>query len=136
MLDLVLLLLPCANISKYVVALKYYKIDINFESLFQEEQFATDFLNRDGLRELIGVISYSHGNTLAVCLRIFSISLSVYLTKALLVCFDGNAESHGTRSWLVEPLRVLHPQDSANSCIRTIPHKCMSTCDCHSQETG
>ena len=35
-------------------------------SLSQEEQFATEFLNRDGLRELIGVISYSHGNTLAV----------------------------------------------------------------------
>ena len=35
-------------------------------SLSQEDQFATEFLNRDGLRELIGVISYSHGNTLAV----------------------------------------------------------------------
>ncbi|CAL1714582.1 unnamed protein product [Somion occarium] len=34
----------------------------------KEEQFANEFLNRDGLRELIGVISYSHGNTLAYAL--------------------------------------------------------------------
>lgn len=32
----------------------------------QEEQFAKEFLHRDGLRELIGVINSSHGNTLAV----------------------------------------------------------------------
>jgi engulfment and cell motility protein 1 len=32
----------------------------------QEEQFANEFLQRDGLKELIDVIAVSHGNTLAV----------------------------------------------------------------------
>ena len=34
--------------------------------VLQEEQFANEFLQRDGLKELIDVISVSHGNTLAV----------------------------------------------------------------------
>lgn len=33
----------------------------------QEEQFAKEFLDRDGLYELIGVINVTHGNVLAVC---------------------------------------------------------------------
>jgi len=36
----------------------------------QEEQFANEFLNRDGLRELVDVINASHGNTLAVRLNL------------------------------------------------------------------
>ncbi len=32
----------------------------------QEEQFANEFLQRDGLHELIDVINTSHGNILAV----------------------------------------------------------------------
>lgn len=34
--------------------------------LCQEDQFANEFLQRDGLNELIDVISTSHGNILAV----------------------------------------------------------------------
>lgn len=37
----------------------------------QEEQFADEFLKRDGLGELIGVINSTHGNQLAVRQRPF-----------------------------------------------------------------
>jgi engulfment/cell motility protein 1 len=38
--------------------------------VLQEEEFANEFLKRDGDRVLVDVISSSHGNTLAV--RIFT----------------------------------------------------------------
>ena len=55
----------------------------------QEEEFAKTFLSREGLSELIEVISLSHGNTLAVRLfyimvsRIFSNSSIQYALTAM-----------------------------------------------------
>ncbi|OBZ74056.1 Engulfment and cell motility protein 3 [Grifola frondosa] len=40
----------------------------SLRKLIREEQFANEFLNRDGLRELIEVINTSHGNVLAYAL--------------------------------------------------------------------
>lgn len=38
-------------------------------AILQEEQFAQEFLNHNGLAELAAVIYTSTGNTLAVCYR-------------------------------------------------------------------
>jgi engulfment/cell motility protein 1 len=40
----------------------------SLQKFIREEQFANEFLNRDGLRELVDVINASHGNTLAYAL--------------------------------------------------------------------
>ncbi|TDL23950.1 hypothetical protein BD410DRAFT_129883 [Rickenella mellea] len=40
----------------------------SLQKFIREEQFANEFLQRDGLKELIDVISVSHGNTLAYAL--------------------------------------------------------------------
>jgi hypothetical protein len=37
------------------------------EETFQEDDFANEFIKRDGVRVLVDVITDSHGNTLAVC---------------------------------------------------------------------
>lgn len=42
----------------------------------QEEQFADEFLKRDGLNELISVIRISHGNMLAVRVVVIFLTLS------------------------------------------------------------
>lgn len=42
----------------------------------QEEQFADEFLKRDGLNELISVIRTSHGNMLAVRVVVIFLTLS------------------------------------------------------------
>lgn len=41
-------------------------VGLRSDSLAQEEQFAKEFLQRDGLRELIRIIEHFQGNTLAV----------------------------------------------------------------------
>ena len=38
----------------------------NLAKYIKEEQFATEFLQRDGLAELVNIINISHGNMLAV----------------------------------------------------------------------
>jgi hypothetical protein len=37
------------------------------EETSQEDDFANEFIKRDGVRVLVDVITSSHGNTLAVC---------------------------------------------------------------------
>lgn len=76
---------------------------MNLTNSFQEEQFAKEFLNRDGLYELIGVINTSHGNILAVRLSIFPMHLEKVEPTLLSVCPYCHAESNGARLRLVQP---------------------------------
>ena len=66
-----------------------------------------------------------------------SMPLHGYLTNVNVtsVRFDCHAKPHGTGPRLVEPLRILRPQNRPNPRLRTIPHQCLSTSHSHSQET-
>ena len=56
------------SLQKFIRVCPVHSSSMPGESSYytQEEQFANEFLQRDGLKELIDVIAVSHGNTLAV----------------------------------------------------------------------
>ena len=65
-----------------------------FYNIIQEEQFAQEFLNHDGLNQLVDVIFKSTGNTLAVRIVVF---LPSNPNQQTIVRPYGNAESYGAR---------------------------------------
>jgi hypothetical protein len=68
------------------------------EETLQEEDFANEFLKRDGVRVLVDVITTSHGNTLAV--RTSALTLCLASLISAIVRAHGNEKLDGSRVWM------------------------------------
>lgn len=100
------------------------------QKYIKEEQFATVFLERDGLKELVDVISLSRGNTLAVSFP--SIALSILIILVRTYCY---AKPIGSRVWLEHSRNRIYIQSCTNSCFPKQSHQCMPPSDRYSEKT-
>lgn len=84
----------CRSISAYVLSTLILKA---FSTCLQEEAFAHEFLDHNGLAGLVDVIFSATGNTLAVIGSYHPFQTEAYLS---LVCIGCHAEFDGIGLWV------------------------------------
>lgn len=120
----------CRNISAYVSS---SLISEAFLTCLQEEAFAHEFLDHNGLVGLVNVIFSATGNTLAVIGSYHSFQTDTYLG---LVCIGCHAEFDGTGLWVGRFEQRIYIESGSDSILTAILDQRLSPCHCHSQETG
>jgi len=92
----------------------------SLQKFIREDQFAQEFINHDGVAQLVDVIFTSHGNTLAVG------NISPFT----------ELQSHGIRLWVGQSYRCLYLQNRSDSIVVSITDQRLPTCNCYTQETS
>jgi hypothetical protein len=120
------------SLQKYIRVRPIYFDLEPFSTCLQEEAFAHEFLDHNGLVGLVDVIFSATGNTLAVIDSYHPFQTETYLG---LVCIGCHAEFDGIGLRVGGFEQRVYIESSSNSILAAILDQRLSPCYCHPQET-